>query len=54
VFEATLVPESTLRCSACEKIFGRPDAVVTEMVHVTSNISTDMLKLALQRLFSAA
>jgi hypothetical protein len=54
VLEATLAPESTIRCSACEKIFGRTDAVVTEMVHLSTNISTDMLKLALQKLFSAS
>jgi hypothetical protein len=54
VFEATLAPESTLRCSACERIFGRTDTVVRQMVHVSSNISTDMLKLALQKLFNAA
>jgi len=49
-----LAPETILRCSSCEKIFGRTDAVVTQMVHLTSNISTEMLKLALQKLFSAA
>jgi hypothetical protein len=54
VFEATLAPESTLRCSSYEKLFGRTDAVVTQMVRLSSNISTDMLKLALQKLFSAA
>jgi hypothetical protein len=50
VFEATLAPESTLRCSSYEKLFGRTDAVVTQMVRLSSNISTDMLKLALQKL----
>jgi hypothetical protein len=54
VFEATLASDSTLCCSACEKIFGRTDAVVTQMVHVASNISTEMLTLALQKLFNAA
>jgi transcription elongation factor Elf1 len=54
VLEATLAPESTLQCFACEKILGRTDEVVTQLVDVSSNISTEMLKLALQKLFSAA
>jgi hypothetical protein len=40
-------------CSRCEKIFGRTDAVVTEMVDKATEVSTQMLRLALHELFNA-
>jgi hypothetical protein len=49
----TLAPEAIVRCSSCEKIFGRTDAVVTEMVDLASDVSTEMLKLALHKLFNS-
>jgi hypothetical protein len=50
---ATLIPEAIVRCSSCEKIFGRTDAVVGEMVDLASEVSTEMLRLALNKLFNA-
>jgi DNA replicative helicase MCM subunit Mcm2 (Cdc46/Mcm family) len=52
--EATRAPDAILRCSGCEKIFGRTDAVVTEMVDKATEVSTQMLRLALHKLFNAA
>jgi hypothetical protein len=52
--EVSLAPESILRCSACEKIFGRTDAVVTEMVHLACEVNTELLKLALHKLLNSS
>jgi hypothetical protein len=49
-----LPPETVVRCSSCEKIFGRTDAVVTDMVDLASDVSTEMLRLALNKLFNAS
>ena len=54
VIQVTLAPESILRCSACEKIFGRTDAIVTEMVDLAAEVNTEMLKLALHKLVNSA
>jgi hypothetical protein len=52
--EAALAPKSILRCSAREKVFGRTDAVVTEMVHFACEVNTELLKLALHKLFNSS
>jgi hypothetical protein len=52
--ETTRAPDGILRCSGCEKIFGRTDAVVEEMVDKATEVSTQMLRLALHKLFNAA
>jgi hypothetical protein len=48
--EASRAPDAILRCSDCEKIFGRTDAVVTEMVDKATELSTQMLRLALGKM----
>jgi hypothetical protein len=45
-----LASEAIVRCSSCEKIFGRIDTVVMEMVDLATDVSTEMLKLALHKL----
>jgi hypothetical protein len=49
-----LAPETIVRSSGCEKIFDRTDAVVTDMVDLASDVSTEMLRLALNKLFNAS
>ena len=50
----TLASEAIVRCFSCEKIFGRTDAVVMEMVDLASELSIEMLRVALNKLFNAS
>jgi DNA-directed RNA polymerase subunit RPC12/RpoP len=46
----TPASDAIVRCSRCEKIFGRTDMVVMEVIDLASDVSTEILKLALRKL----